>query len=53
MRQARKLADEREDYGYYHCIARVVNQQFLFGDEKKEHLVRLMKGYAALFCGVE
>ena len=52
MRQARKRADEREHYGYYHCIARVVDRKFLFGDEEKEHLVRLMKRYAAI-CGVE
>ena len=52
MRQARKRADERDEDEYYHWIARVLDRQFLFGDEEKEHLVRSMKRYTAFF-GVE
>ena len=37
--------------GYYHCISRVVNREFVLQEEEKEHLVRLMRRYEA-FCGV-
>jgi hypothetical protein len=46
MRHPRRKADQRDEYGYYHCVARVVDRQFLFGETEKEHLVKLMKRYA-------
>ena len=36
---------------YYHCVSRVVDRRFIFGDEEREHFVRLMRLYEA-FCGV-
>jgi hypothetical protein len=39
----RRKADQRDEFGYYHCVARVVDRQFLFGETEKEHLVKLMK----------
>ena len=35
----------------YHVISRVVDRQFLFGGEEKEHFVRLMRLYER-FCGL-
>ncbi len=36
---------------YYHCISRVVNREFVFGEVEKEQFVRLMREYEQ-FCGV-
>src|SRR4029078_12019953 len=38
--------------GYYHCISRVVDQQFVLGAQEKEQLVTLMRRYEAL-CGLK
>ncbi len=43
---------EGSEAGYYHCLSRIVNRDFIFGDEEKEHFVALMRGYEA-FCGVQ
>jgi REP element-mobilizing transposase RayT len=51
MRTAR-AKHEKGTVGYYHCISRVVDRQFVLGREEKEHLVKLMRGYEA-FCGVK
>jgi len=38
--------------GYYHCLSRVVDRQFVLGPQEKEQLVLLMRRYEA-FCGVK
>lgn len=40
-----------EGKSYYHCVSRVVDRQFIFGDEEKEHFVVLMRKLEA-FHGV-
>jgi len=51
MRQAR-VKQQPGEMGYYHCISRVVDRQFVLGEEEKEQLVRLMRGYEE-FCGLK
>ena len=51
MRSAR-LKQEKGTVGYYHCISRVVDRQFVLGEVEKEELVSLMRRYEA-FCGVK
>jgi hypothetical protein len=48
MRQARIRG---EGLSYYHCISRVVDRQFILGDEEKEHFVVLMRKLEA-FLGL-
>ena len=38
--------------GYYHCVSRVVNRAFVFGEEEKEVFTRMMREYER-FCGVQ
>ena len=42
---------ESHPVGYYHCISRIVDRQFLFGDLEREQFVQFMREYEA-FCGV-
>jgi len=53
MRQKRLKAPASSyaDTAYYHCVSRVVNREFVFGDAEKEEFVRLMRVYERL-CGV-
>ncbi len=51
MRQARLKASAEAPTGYYHCISRVVDRRFIFGDLEREYFVELMRLYEA-FCGV-
>ncbi len=51
MRRARLKAPRHHDVAYYHCISRVVDRQFFFGEVEKEQFVALMREYEA-FCGV-
>lgn len=51
MRQARLKAPEGHPILYYHCISKMVNQEFVFADAEWERLVQLMREYEA-FCGV-
>jgi hypothetical protein len=48
MRQARIRG---EGLSYYHCLSRVVDQRFIFGDEEREFLVILMRKLEA-FLGL-
>lgn len=32
-----------EGTSYYHCLSRVVDRRFIFGEEEKEHFVALMR----------
>ncbi len=40
MRQARIKG---EGLSYYHCVSRIVDRRFIFGDAEKEHFVALMR----------
>ena len=51
MRQARLKAPQSHPLAYYHCISRVVDRQFVFGNLEKERFVSLLREYEA-FCGV-
>lgn len=51
MRKARLKAPKHHDVAYYHCISRVVDRQYVFGDVEKEKFVALMREYED-FCGV-
>ena len=51
MRRARAKQQPGE-VGYYHCMSRVVDGQFVLGEVEKEQLVTWMRRYAA-FCGVK
>lgn len=48
MRQARLKGD---GLSYYHCLSRVVDRQFILGDEEREHFVILMRKLEA-FLGL-
>ena len=51
MRQPRLKAPPSYPVAYYHCISRVVDRQFVFGEREKEKFVELMREYEG-FCGV-
>ena len=41
-----------EDAAVYHCISRVVDRRFIFGDVEKEMFVQFLREYEQ-FCGVQ
>ena len=43
--------DEERRPALYHCVSRVVDRQFIFGDTERDEFVRLMRLYEA-FCGL-
>ena len=45
VRQARLKAPEGHDVAYYHCISRVVNREFVLGEEEREQSVEIMRCY--------
>jgi len=51
VRQARLKAPPNHPVSYYHCVSRVVNREFVFGDEEKEVFVKLMRRWEK-FCQV-
>ena len=57
MAKARLLApwvegeNKEQRSAMYHCVSRVVDRRFIFGDVEKEEFVRIMRLYEA-FCGV-
>ena len=51
MRQRRLKAPTSYPVAHYHCMSRVVNRDFVFGPEEREHFVRLLREYER-FCGV-
>lgn len=51
MRQRRLKAPPTFPIAHYHCLSRVVNRDFVFGDQEREHFVRLLREYET-FCGV-
>lgn len=51
MRQPRIKAPPHHPLAYYHCVSRVVDQQFKFGPDEMDLFISLMSEYAE-FCGV-
>ena len=54
MAKARLLApwvDEERRSAIYHCVSRVVDRNYIFGDAEREQFVKYMRMYEA-FCGV-
>jgi hypothetical protein len=52
MRMGRLLAEEGAVEACYHCVTRVVERRFAFGDREKEKFVEILRGYEE-FCGVQ
>ena len=52
MRRARMKVPEDRDAGFYHCLSRVVDGQFIFQQAQKERFVVFMREYEA-FCEVK
>jgi putative transposase len=52
MRRARLKVPADAPAGYYHCLSRVVDRQFILHEAEKDHFVSLMREYEA-FCEVE
>ena len=52
MRTGRLLAGERALEACYHCVTRVVERRFAFGDREKEKFVEILRAYEE-FCGVQ
>ena len=51
QRRLKAPANSYADTAYYHCVSRVVNREFVFGDAEKEQFVSFMRLYER-FCGV-
>jgi hypothetical protein len=51
MRMGRLLAEEGAVEACYHCVTRVVERRFAFGDREKERFVEILWAYEE-FCGV-
>lgn len=49
MRRARLKAPHSHSVAYYHCVSRVVNREFVFGEEEKEQFYRYMRMYEGLY----
>ncbi len=49
MRQARLKAPKDHAEAYYHCVSRVVDRRFIFGDEEKEAFVQMMRKYERFY----
>ena len=52
MRIPRFQAAPEEEAGCYHCISRIVDKRFAFGEREREKFRALLREYSA-FCGVE
>lgn len=48
MRQARLKAPDDYEVAYYHTISRVVNREFVLGEEEREQFVETMRCYCKL-----
>jgi putative transposase len=51
MRRARLLAPPSASHAIYHCISRVVDRRFVFGEVEKEQFIKYTRLYEEL-CGV-
>jgi hypothetical protein len=52
MRTGRLLAEEGALEACYHCVTRVVERRFAFGEREKEKFVEILRAYEE-FCGVQ
>ena len=52
MRQARIRGAGHLGAAYYHCVSRVVDRQFHFGDKETQQFVEVLRRWEA-FCGVQ
>jgi REP element-mobilizing transposase RayT len=52
MRMGSLLAEEGAVEACYHCVTRVVERRFAFGDREKEKFVEILRAYEE-FCGVQ
>jgi putative transposase len=52
MRTGRLLAEEGAAEACYHCVTRVVDRRFAFGEREKEKFVEILRAYEE-FCGVQ
>jgi putative transposase len=52
MRTGRLLAEEGAVEACYHCVTRVVERRFAFGDGEKEKFVEVLRAYEE-FCGMQ
>ncbi|MBK1835620.1 transposase, partial [Roseibacillus ishigakijimensis] len=49
MRRRRFLAPKSHPVAYYHCVSRVVNRDFVFGETEKARFYHLMRLYEKLY----
>ena len=49
MRTGRLRAPKEHDEAYYHCVSRVVDRRFIFGDAEKEMFVQMMRKYERFY----
>jgi hypothetical protein len=52
MRTGRLLAEEGSVEACYHCVTRVVERRFAFGDGEKEKFVEILRAYEELLLGI-
>ena len=52
MRKSGFLAMNEQGAVTYHCVSRVVDRDYKFGDKEKAVFVKMMRQYEQ-FCGVE
>jgi hypothetical protein len=52
MRMGRRLAEEGAVEACCHCVTRVVERRFAFGDREKEKFVAILRAYED-FCGLQ
>lgn len=49
MRKSRFIAPDHLNKAYYHCVSRIVNREFLLGEEEKGQFVVYMRMYERLY----
>ena len=49
MRRARLRAPKDHTEAYYHCVSRVVNREFIFGDAERDFFVQMMRKYERFY----
>lgn len=49
MRRTRLKAPQTHPLAYYHCVSRVVNREFVLGEEEKAQFCRYMRLYEELY----
>ena len=52
MRMARIKIESKNDRAVYHCVSRIVDRRFIFGEVEKNMFVQFLREYEQ-FCGVQ